>query len=165
MKMKETRYFTSACSRRIPLPAGREDLFVARAGPVADIRLEHPVFEALRFEHGLGDVIEGNHAKQHPCAHHGNVARMTLQHQAPHFVDFGIGSDGDRVIVHVLAHGAAADAAAVKVYRLHHFAEGQHVDLHLENFGYFHDHTPQIGRIYSNVAEALSKIQHPIDRL
>src|SRR5450830_838331 len=61
---------------------------------------------------------------------------MFFQHDAAHFVYFRVWRDGDRVVIHVLAHGAAADLARVFMQRHQYFAERQHAD----QVAKFHDH-------------------------
>src|SRR5450830_627761 len=61
---------------------------------------------------------------------------MFFQHDAAHFVYFRVWRDGDRVVIHVLAHGAATELARVFVQRHQYFAEGQHAD----QVAKFHDH-------------------------
>src|SRR5471032_1119640 len=61
---------------------------------------------------------------------------MLFQHDAAHFVYFRVWRDGDRVVIHVLAHGAAADLARVFMQRHQYFTERQHAD----QVAKFHDH-------------------------
>jgi hypothetical protein len=68
--------------------------------PVADVGLEHAVLEVLAVHHGLGDVVEADHAHQHALVHHRHVARVALEHHAAHFVELGFHGAGERVVVH-----------------------------------------------------------------
>src|SRR6185295_16367696 len=49
--------------------------------PILDIALEHLVFEILLFEHCLGDIAEGDDAKQLSFLHYGQVARAGIEHR------------------------------------------------------------------------------------
>src|SRR5437868_10721950 len=55
------------------------------AARVLDVALEHPVFEALLLQDGLGDVMKRHDALQRRALHHRNVARMLLEHRASQF--------------------------------------------------------------------------------
>ncbi|OMP12991.1 Protein ITSN-1, isoform a [Corchorus olitorius] len=80
-------------------------------------------------QHGLGHVVEGNHAHQRAAVEHWQIAHMVLQHDAAHFVDFGFGRAGDGMIVHHLADGRAiAHGTVVFGDHLDDFPEGQHAD-------------------------------------
>ena len=74
-------------------------------------------FSKLCASSTAGHVVERDHAQQGLGVHHRQVARVLFQHDAAHFVDFGVRRDGDRAVVHVLAHRAGADRAAVLACR------------------------------------------------
>src|SRR3954468_17679618 len=88
--------------------------------PVADVGLEHAVLEVLAVDHGLGHVVERDHAHQRAVAHHRHVARMPAEHHAAHLVDLGLGGAREGMVVHHAADGVVAERAAVAHDRLDH---------------------------------------------
>ncbi len=96
--------------------------------PVADIGLQHLVLEVLAVHHGLGHVVEADHAHEHLLVHHRHVARVAVEHHAAHLVHLGLERAGEGRVVHRRAHEHGAHGAAVLHDGLDDLAEGEHAD-------------------------------------